>query len=672
MGVRQCELFDPAPTTWLDLAGNFYLAPEDVGHPRAARCLKSLQALNPYVSVGLVPEGALSAGVLSRFSVVVAADCSGAEAAALGGWAREAGKQFILAEARGGFGRVFTDLGPAHTVDDMDGTEPVSGLVGLVTLDEVGAVTVLQDTRHGLSVGDWVVFTEVRGATGLNDGVPRRVLSTPSPATFTLGEAARQACPGQAYAGGGSFTTVKMPVTLAFQPLSALLRPVGAPGGPPDDSIFSVTDFAKLDRPALLHAAFCALHAVGTPAPGDEAGARRVVEEALRLFQGGEGSSSSGSSSAAAASEAQRGVVAQFARGAAGVLSPFCAAVGGIAGQEVIKGITGKFTPLRQWLYLDISEALPPAGSPLPQGEVAPLGDRYDGQAGVIGRSAQGRLGALNYFLVGAGAIGCEVMKNWALMGLGCGAGGCITLTDMDRIERSNLSRQFLFRNSDIGRLKSTTAVNAAVAMNAGLRALSYETRVGEDSEGVFSPAFWARQSGVCTALDNVEARLYIDKCCLKHKVPMLDSGTQGTMGSTQVVYPWLTENYGARRDPPAEGIPVCTLNDFPYKIVHTLAWARDWFEGEFKQVPESVNDYLSKPNFLEALKAQTNNQIETLKKVRPGRQLPSSHPRSFPFFAAVFAVSAAAADSTPISPPPHTHAQSYAPPPKNCSSSLP
>ena len=51
---------------------------------------------------------------------------------------------------------------------------------------------------------------------------------------------------------------------------------------------------------------------------------------------------------------------------------------------------------------------------------------------------------------VGAGAIGCELLKNWAMMGVAAATDGQITVTDMDRIERSNLNRQFLFRPSDI------------------------------------------------------------------------------------------------------------------------------------------------------------------------------------------------------------------------------
>jgi ubiquitin-activating enzyme E1 len=124
--------------------------------------------------------------------------------------------------------------------------------------------------------------------------------------------------------------------------------------------------------------------------------------------------------------------------------------------------------------------------------------------------------------------------------------------------------------------------------------------------------------SGVCTALDNVEARLYVDQRCLFYRLPMLESGTLGTKGNTQVVVPFLTENYGATRDPPEKSIPVCTLKNFPNKIEHTLQWARDWFEGSFKQPAEEVNAYLSTSNreqYLEGL--HPNQKVDTLKIIR-------------------------------------------------------
>lgn len=138
------------------------------------------------------------------------------------------------------------------------------------------------------------------------------------------------------------------------------------------------------------------------------------------------------------------------------------ALIGGVVGQEVLTACSGKFMPIKQWFYFDASETL--SDTPLPQEEVSPVGSRYDGQIMVYGKQLQSQLSQLNMFLVGAGAIGCEMIKNWAMMGISCpakGGKGITYVTDMDRIEKSNLSRQFLFRNTDINHPKSTTAARA-------------------------------------------------------------------------------------------------------------------------------------------------------------------------------------------------------------------
>ena len=153
--------------------------------------------------------------------------------------------------------------------------------------------------------------------------------------------------------------------------------------------------------------------------------------------------------------------------------------------------------------------------------------------------------------------------------------------------------------------------------MNPDLKITAYQEKVAPETEDLFGDDFYDKMSGVCTALDNVEARLYVDQRCLFYRLPMLESGTLGTKGNTQVVVPHVTENYGATRDPPEKSIPVCTLKNFPNQIQHTLQWARDWFEGEFKQSAEDVNSYLSQPpeQYWESL--QPNTRLETLKKIR-------------------------------------------------------
>jgi ubiquitin-activating enzyme E1 len=290
------------------------------------------------------------------------------------------------------------------------------------------------------------------------------------------------------------------------------------------------------------------------PTPADMDAANKVVELAAALTTPEE-----------PFTDAQKRILTYLALGAQAQLSPMCAALGGMVGQEILKACSGKFTPLQGFFYLDADECLP--DEVVHPSLLTPMGSRYDSQICVFGRDMQDKLLELRYFLIGAGAIGCEMLKNWALMGVGCGTDGHIHVTDMDRIEKSNLSRQFLFRNTDIDQFKSTTAANACRVMNPDFKITAYQEKVAPETEHLFGDDFYDKLSGVCTALDNVEARLYVDQRCLFYRLPMLESGTLGTKGNTQIVVPHVTENYGATRDPPEKSIPVCTLKNFPNMV---------------------------------------------------------------------------------------------------------
>ena len=121
--------------------------------------------------------------------------------------------------------------------------------------------------------------------------------------------------------------------------------------------------------------------------------------------------------------------------------APLCAAVGGMAAQEVLKSVTGKFSPLRQWLLLEASDLIGSENT----FAVDPA-NRYLPLQSCIGEELGQKLANTKLFMVGCGAIGCEMLKNFALLGIGTGSKGEITITDNDLIEKSNLNRQFLFR----------------------------------------------------------------------------------------------------------------------------------------------------------------------------------------------------------------------------------
>ena len=132
------------------------------------------------------------------------------------------------------------------------------------------------------------------------------------------------------------------------------------------------------------------------------------------------------------------------------------------------------------------------------------------------------------------------------MVGVGAGDKGRIYVTDMDLIEKSNLNRQFLFRPWDVQKPKSTAAAAAVKVMNSDMNITSFENRVGPETERFFDDEFFDKLDGVANALDNIDARIYMDRRCVYYNKSLLESGTLGTKGNVQVVIPKLTESYSS------------------------------------------------------------------------------------------------------------------------------
>ncbi|XP_015421248.1 PREDICTED: ubiquitin-like modifier-activating enzyme 6 [Myotis davidii] len=252
--------------------------------------------------------------------------------------------------------------------------------------------------------------------------------------------------------------------------------------------------------------------------------------------------------------------------------------------------------------------------SKLEREEFLPRGDRYDALRACIGDTLCQKLQNLNIFLVGCGAIGCEMLKNFALLGVGTSKEkGMVTITDPDLIEKSNLNRQFLFRPHHIQKPKSYTAADATLKINPQVKIDAHLNKVCPATEAIYSDEFYNKQDIIITALDNVEARRYVDSRSVANLRPLLDSGTMGTKGHTEVIVPHLTESYSSHRDPPEEEIPFCTLKSFPAAIEHTIQWARDKFESSFSHKPSLFNKFWQTYSSAEEVlqKLQTGHSLE-------------------------------------------------------------
>jgi len=130
--------------------------------------------------------------------------------------------------------------------------------------------------------------------------------------------------------------------------------------------------------------------------------------------------------------------------------------------------------------------------------------------------------------IVGVGALGCEIAKDFALMGI-----GKIVLVDLDTIETSNLSRQMLFKPGDEGRPKAEVAAERLKEMNPFLNIDFYFEKLQKLQMSVYEEC-----DVIIAALDNFNARLDLNKICLRIKKPMVEGGTVGFEGHVQIVIP--------------------------------------------------------------------------------------------------------------------------------------
>ncbi|KAJ0424882.1 hypothetical protein BJY00DRAFT_225081 [Aspergillus carlsbadensis] len=193
------------------------------------------------------------------------------------------------------------------------------------------------------------------------------------------------------------------------------------------------------------------------------------------------------------------------------------------------------------------------------------------------------RIKKTRVLLVGAGGIGCELLKNLLLTGF-----GEIHLIDLDTIDLSNLNRQFLFRNEHIKKSKALVAKEVAQKFQPSAKITAYHANI-KDSQ--FDVDWFAGFDIVFNALDNLDARRHVNRMCLAADVPLVESGTTGFNGQVQVIKKSKTECYDCNSKEVPKSFPVCTIRSTPSQPIHCIVWAKSYLLPELFGTSETDSE---------------------------------------------------------------------------------
>ncbi|KAH9893819.1 SUMO-activating enzyme subunit uba-2 [Xylariomycetidae sp. FL2044] len=231
--------------------------------------------------------------------------------------------------------------------------------------------------------------------------------------------------------------------------------------------------------------------------------------------------------------------------------------------------------------------------------------DEYNAVKTILTGVSQARV-----LMVGAGGIGCELLKNLVLTGF-----GQVHIVDLDTIDLSNLNRQFLFRHEHIKKSKALVAKEAAQKFNPNVKIVAHHANI---KDAQFNVEWFSEFKLVFNALDNLDARRHVNKMCLAADVPLIESGTTGFNGQVQVIKKGVTACYDCTTKEVPKTFPVCTIRSTPSQPIHCIVWGKSYLLNEIFGTSEDQTSFDHSEDADNAAEiAELKKESDALKKIR-------------------------------------------------------
>ena len=564
-GPKKVSIYDDKKIKIEDLGCNFYITEEDIGKRKDEVCLSKLKELNN-IECDILEDGNIEKYIKDYNVVVITEILEIEKLKKINEICRNNKVGFIYCLSLGLTFYCFVDFNE-HTIFDLTNEDKKKFFIKNIFLGEKTTIIIDNDLENfNISKNSYVIFKEIKGIPQLMDGKKRKI----SLSKKNFFEIAENSLKYDKYIEGGIVEEFREPISISYLPLKKMLY----------EPKFCQYMIDK-DKNINLHIAFLSIHEyfkIHKSLPDLNSiisGEIKNIIMKIREYY----------FDLCKDIKYDEKLIFSVIKHCKYEISPICGYGGGVVSQEIIKYI-GLYQPINQWFSADFQKILDKKNI---DNSCFNNNTRYSHQISIFGEDTQKKLEKLKIFLIGAGAVGCELLKYFAMMGISTNKNSKLVVTDNDRIEKSNLSRQFLFRKNDIFKLKSECAINSIKKMNNKINCQYYSDIVSEKTENIFNKIFFKSQDAIVMAVDNFEARNYISKQCEKYYIPYFSCGTDGPYANVESFIPGITEpaSYPINYE---KIVPSCTLKMFPSSINHCVIWSYNHFQKYFYDNIKNVN----------------------------------------------------------------------------------
>ena len=628
-GPEKVTIFDPEIATILDMNSNFYLDEKDVNIKRRDQSvLEKLQLLNENVSVDFINKNQIEDiyEIILNYNIIIITEIIPKNISIkINKICRENKIYFIYGAACGLTCFIFNDFGEEHTIiEESDADLNKFKIRNIDKNGKNGKVNVfLPDNDTRLFDGCFVKFRDIQGMNELNyenEKIFRKIKCVDGDInSYFIGDISNYSN----YESGGIIEEVNIPISIHHQSLEKRLEePIDLVKQKEMKSftlvnrcqIFNVDDKLKRPEVELIFLSFKAIFEYlnenqKLPKLNCIHDAEIIVNKAKKLFEEVKKENNLRYKELKEFDEHIPFNMSLYSTCEIPCITSF---LGGVIAQEIIK-TTGKYIPINQWQIFNFLEYLPSEN-------LRNLGknlsiNRYTEQTAIFGEKIIDRLQNKKILLAGAGAVGCEMLKNLVLLGIGSKKDiPYITIVDFDRVELSNLNRQFLFLKNSIGKFKVEAAASTVGNMNKEVKILPIPEKFCKDKDKLFNNKFFQEKDIILISIDTLSGKEYLDRKSTIFDKPIILGAILGPQAKSETYIPYETASYGDLSLKVAEThienvTPSCTIRYFPKRIEDCIDWARNYFNDLFIEPVIKMKKLIKEKDYFEYLKSRINEK---------------------------------------------------------------